>query len=113
MQKITGLSRIICGGWVNAVAIIFAVLTFGITDFANAQSSFFSPQDLGDAEWGIVTNDSSLVIADTNAPSIAGNNAFAPVWYTWTAPRDGDVELDTVGSLHVALVTNIDFVIDF
>jgi len=40
-------------------------------------------------------------------PSIAGAPPFAPVWFQWTAPQDGEVELDTIGS--TALYTNFNY----
>ena len=72
---------------------------------AHAQTSFSAALDLGDGDWGAVTGNNSGVVPDVGAPNIAGFPPNHPLWYKWTAPRDGDVELDTAGSALV--VTNI------
>src|ERR1700761_5737756 len=69
--------------------------------FANigrAQTNFASAQVLT-GNWGTVTNDNTGVTPDIGTPSIAGFAAHAPLWYQWTAPEDGEVTLDTVGSI--------------
>ncbi len=65
---------------------------------ARAQTSFAAAQVLPNDVWGSVTNDNTGVVADVGAPNVAGFPTNAPLWYQWTAPMDGVVELDTVGS---------------
>lgn len=89
--------------------LIFSVAT--MANLATAQFSFYSPQVLDpSAKWGEATNDNTGVIPDVGAPSVAGSPPNAPLWYQWTAPQDGVVELDTVGSS--TMVTNYYFTYD-
>ena len=60
------------------------------------QTSFYSPQMLVGAS-GSETNDNAGNIPDSGCPNIAGFAPNAPVWYTWTATKDGVVEMDTIG----------------
>ena len=62
-----------------------------------AQTNFASAQPISGV-WGSVTNDNTGVRPDIGAPSNAGFAPNAPLWYAWTAPQDGVVEMDTVGS---------------
>lgn len=50
-------------------------------------------------DWGSTSATNSLATHEPNEPSHDGFPANASVWYQWTAPVDGEVELDTVGSL--------------
>lgn len=87
---------------------VFILLAGLVVNSASAQTSFYTPQVLTVAgKWGAVTNDNTGVIPDTGAPNIAGNAPNAPLWYQWTAPADGVVQLDTVGS--AVLITNLTF----
>src|SRR5215469_5761074 len=67
---------------------------------AKGQNSFYTPQVLV-GDWGSVTNDNGFFTnpPDSGCPNIAGFTPNEPVWYQWTAPRDGVVELDTIGSV--------------
>ena len=78
------------------LALILLVGLMAIT--AQGQNSFYTPQVLV-GDWGSVTNDNSTNVPDSSCPNIAGFTPNAPVWYQWTAPRDGVVELDTIGSV--------------
>jgi len=60
--------------------------------------SFATPAPLS-GDWGSATVDNSLSVPETGDPTIAGNPPTAPVWFRWTAPADGEVTLDTIGSL--------------
>ncbi len=62
-----------------------------------AQTNFASAQPIFGA-WGSVTNNNTGVRPDIGAPNNAGFAPNAPLWYAWTAPEDGVVEMDTVGS---------------
>jgi uncharacterized delta-60 repeat protein len=64
-----------------------------------AQTSFSTPLVLPQTEWGSTNFVNTGVVPDTNCPNIAGSAPNAPLWFTWTAPRSGEVELDTVGSV--------------
>ena len=48
--------------------------------------------------WGSTNVDNSSSTPEPGEPSIAGYPPNAPVWYQWTAPQDGEVTLDTIGS---------------
>ena len=49
--------------------------------------------------WGSTNVDNTLATAEAGEPSHAGFPANASVWYQWTAPQDGEVALDTIGSI--------------
>ena len=49
--------------------------------------------------WGSVTNDNTMATAEPGEPSHAGIVPMASLWYKWTAPDDGEVTMDTFGSL--------------
>jgi uncharacterized delta-60 repeat protein len=51
-----------------------------------------------DGAWGTTNIDNSTSLAELGDPNIAGYPASAPVWLTWTAPADGEVSVDTIGS---------------
>jgi uncharacterized delta-60 repeat protein len=55
-------------------------------------------------DWGSTNVDISLATHEPNEPSHAGFPANASVWYQWTAPSDGEVTLDTIGSNSVDTV---------
>lgn len=84
--------------WLKLAPIILAAWA---TPAAHSQTSFSTPQVLS-GEWGAVTNDNTGVIPDAGNPGIAGNYPNAPLWYQWTAPADGEVQLDTIGSMGLA-----------
>ena len=82
----------------SAIRLIVVLLAGLAVNVSRAQTSFDSAQVLT-GDWGVVTNDNSGVIPQPGTPNIAGFPPFAPLWYVWTAPKDGDVQLDTVGSV--------------
>jgi uncharacterized delta-60 repeat protein len=84
-------------GYKIAVGVAVALIACCATSLVEAQTNFSSPQVIS-GEWGAVTNNNSSVTADSGFPGIAGNFPNAPLWYKWTAPHDGEVQLDTVGS---------------
>lgn len=100
------------GRWAGSVAIGLALFVAGLTAECRAQDSFYSPYNLNNVngDWGSVTNDNTGVVPDTNCPSIAGFAPNAPLWYTWTAPKSGVMELDTLGSVSPVVVTNLSLV---
>ena len=49
-------------------------------------------------DWGSTNVNNSVATHEPGEPSHAGFPANASVWYQWTAPSDGEVTLDTIGS---------------
>jgi uncharacterized delta-60 repeat protein/uncharacterized repeat protein (TIGR01451 family) len=47
---------------------------------------------------GSVTYNNFFATPESGGPSTAGLSPNKPVWYKWTAPADGQVALDTIGS---------------
>src|SRR4051812_4514080 len=48
--------------------------------------------------WASVTNDNSGATAEAGEPNHAGFQATNSIWYKWTAPSDGEVTVETIGS---------------
>src|SRR6266567_4872843 len=48
--------------------------------------------------WASATNDNSSATREPGEPSHAGFPATNSIWYKWTAPSDGEVTVDTIGS---------------
>src|SRR6266550_8865360 len=66
-----------------------------------ANDNFADAEDvtgLNGGLFGSVTNDLSSATAEAGEPSHAGFPANATVWYRWTAPENGEVQLDTLSS---------------
>jgi uncharacterized delta-60 repeat protein len=63
-----------------------------------ADGSFAAPFPIGGA-WGTYTADNSNSFPAVGTPNIAGNPPVAPVWFQFTATNDGEVTIDTIGSL--------------
>lgn len=99
LQMMTGRSSFLVMG-VMALLVMTA-------DISRAQTNFASAEVLsGDS--GTVTNDNTGVTPDVGAPNIDGFAPNAPLWYQWTAPRDGVVTIDTIGSTNfVPAGTNV------
>jgi len=90
-QRLSGKSN-----WFALALVLVAALVLGGIR-AQAQS-FASPIAISGV-WGSNTVDNSSAVADPGSPSIAGFAPTAPVWFQWTATQDGDVQLDTIGSV--------------
>ena len=82
-------------GWAKLGLLILAGLI--MVNAGRAQTNLASAQVLT-GDYGSVTNNNLLVVPAPGAPNIAGFAPFAPLWYQWTAPSSGEVELDTIGS---------------
>ena len=82
-------------GWAKLALLILSGLI--VTNAGRAQTNFNSPQLLTGI-YGSVTNN-NLLGSPGGAPNIAGFAPHAPLWYQWTAPSGGEVELDTIGSV--------------
>ncbi len=66
---------------------------------ARAQTNFASAILLSGG-YGSTNNSNVGVVPDTNFVGVAGFTPNAPLWYQWTAPYAGEVELDTIGSVN-------------
>jgi uncharacterized delta-60 repeat protein len=98
MKKFTspGLHHM-TGSFSFLVAGMMALLTM-TANVSRAQTNFASAEVIS-GDWGVVTNDNVGVTADVGTPNIAGFAPKSPLWYQWTAPQDGVVTMDTIGSL--------------
>src|SRR6266516_1252771 len=66
-----------------------------------ANDNFADAEDvtgLNGGLFGSVTNDLSSATAEPGEPNHAGFPANATIWYRWTAPQNGEVQLDTLSS---------------
>jgi uncharacterized delta-60 repeat protein len=86
---------------VRIFALVLASVSLAIT--GRGQTSFATAQAIS-GTWGTVTNSNTGVVPSDNPPNIAGFPPNAPLWYSWTAPLSGEVELDTIGSFSAAAV---------
>ena len=90
-------------GWQNHapkavwLKLVLLLLVGFAANVGQAQTNFASAQPISGV-WGSVINDNTGVKPDIGAPNNAGFAPNAPLWYAWTAPQDGVVEMDTVGS---------------
>jgi uncharacterized delta-60 repeat protein len=48
--------------------------------------------------YGSITDNNLAATAEPNEPTHAGFPANRSLWYKWTAPQDGEVQMDTMGS---------------
>ena len=99
MQKFTSLR------WRNLVSntglmkLGLVILACFAAEVGRAQFTFASAYTLP-GDLGSITNDNGSAIRDASAPNIAGFPANKPLWYQWTPTVDGEVELDTIGSVN-------------
>ena len=97
--KLQNLAR--GAGWAKLALLILAGLT--LANAGRAQTTFATAQVLPITDnYGSVICDNTNVHPDVNCPNIAGFAPHAPLWFKWTAPSggDGEVELDTIGSVN-------------
>lgn len=69
--------------------------------------SFFSPLNLGTNSLGSTNVDNTPGLPENSDPNIAGYAPSAPVWFQWTAPADGEVTMDTIGSITTNGMTEV------
>jgi hypothetical protein len=62
-----------------------------------ANDNFSAAQEISGAT-GSVTNANYRATKESGEPSHAGNAGGKSLWYAWTAPRDGQATISTVGS---------------
>jgi len=96
------------GQWVTSVAgrITAVVLLMGLGVVAPlpasaappANDNFASPRNLGSAVSGNVTGVNLEATKELGEPDHAGNAGGHSVWYSWTAPADGNEFLSTFDS---------------
>ena len=105
MKKFSGLRSKNFLGSAGLLKLGLTILIGLVMSTGRAQTNFASAQVEG-GDSGSVMNDNTGSIGNTDAPvNIAGFSPNHPLWYQWTASHDGDVELDTIGS--IATVTNV------
>src|ERR1017187_9129060 len=97
MQKFTSLKLKNFAGNTGLIKLGLVILACFAAEVGRAQFTFATAANLS-GYWGSVTNDNTSGGPEANAPQIAGFTNNAPLWYQWTAPVDGEVELDTIGS---------------
>ena len=79
--------------------ITLLALTTGVS---RAQTNFASAEVLA-GTYGTVINTNTTVVPDIGVPPIDGFAPNAPLWYQWTAPQDGVVTIDTIGSTNLPI----------
>ncbi len=97
MNKFAGLRLRNLTGNTGLVRLGLMVLIGLVAGAASAQTNFASAQVLT-GNWGSVLFTNTTFLNNTG-PNNAGFYPNAPVWYQWTAPADGVVALDTIGSV--------------
>ena len=95
-------------GWVKLGLLILAGLI--VANAGRGQDSFYAPQPLS-GDYGSVAFDNTGVKPDPGFQGVAGFVPNAPLWYQWTAPADGEVELDTIGSAYSTNGSSLDTVL--
>ena len=111
MKKFTSPGLRNSVGGVGFLTLGLMILVGLMVNVGKAQTSFSSPQVLSGDSGATVPFDNAGVTSDTGAPSTAGFPPNAPLWYQWTAPVDGEVTLDTIGSVDDILLLPVDTVL--
>lgn len=106
MKKFTSLRLRNLASNIGLLKLGLVILACFAADVGRAQFTFATAYPLTGGSYGPVTNNNTGVLRDANAPNIAGFAPNAPLWYQWTPTVDGEVELDTIGSVGFAVVTN-------
>lgn len=83
--------------WPVAALLAVAWLGAGHLDAQPANDSFANAEEISGV-FGSVTNDLSQATAEPGEPNHAGFLPLQTVWYKWTAPKGGEVQLDTLAS---------------
>ena len=68
-----------------------------VTVTVPANNNFSAAQTISGAQ-GTTTGTNARATKETGEPNHAGNAGGASIWYNWTAPANGSVTIDTVGS---------------
>ena len=107
--KLQNLAR--GAGWPKLGVLILAGLI--VANAGRAQTSFGVPIVLvGNHDYGVFDTASfGYYQPDYGCPNIAGFTPNEPVWFQWTAPSSGEVELDTIGSYDDTYLTPLNTVL--
>jgi len=65
---------------------------------AQPDNDDFDAAEVITGPYGTVIGDNTEATSEFGEPNHAGNVAESSLWYTWTAPQDGEVTMDTIGS---------------
>lgn len=87
--------------WPLLVAGVLSLMTGAALAAAPANDNFAAALDLSSTNGGLfgtVSMNTTNATAEAGEPNHAGFVTFASVWYKWTAPQDGEVQLDTLSS---------------
>src|ERR1051326_804300 len=76
----------------------------------NVPNDCFANAQLISGQWGSVLGTNIGASAEFGEPAHAGFTSSNSIWYVWTAPEDGEVTFDTLGSLD-NLGVNLDTVL--
>lgn len=79
--------------WMGAVTLLAASAALA----QPANDNFADAEAIFDV-WGSVSNDTATATAEPFEPNHAGFPPNQTIWYAWTAPQDGEVQLDTLSS---------------
>jgi uncharacterized delta-60 repeat protein len=79
------------------LAVMAWLLAAALTP-AHAQGTFANPIPIG-GYWGSTNVDNTSSFPDAGMPNIAGVIPSAPVWFQFYATNDGEVSIDTIGSV--------------
>ena len=77
--------------------LLVASCFFANLKVAAADGSFAAPY-LINGSWGVTNVDNSTAVP-SGSLTVGGNAQIRPVWFKFTAPSDGEVTFDTLGSL--------------
>jgi len=112
MKKFTGQRLRNLAGNTGLVKLGLMVLIGLAASVGRTQTSFATAQVLDTSQaWGSAVFTNTGVTPDSGCPSIAGASPNAPLWYQWTAPFDGEVSLDTIGSVDTIMGAPLDTVL--
>jgi uncharacterized delta-60 repeat protein/uncharacterized repeat protein (TIGR01451 family) len=81
--------------WIGVLALAGLATTVAWAQPANDN---FASAEVISGVYGSVSNDTATATAEPFEPNHAGFPANATIWYAWTAPQDGEVQLDTLST---------------
>jgi len=80
---------------VGAVAVTILAVT---SAFAQPANDNFASAEVISGVWGSVSGTNASATAEPQEPNHAGFLPNQTIWYVWTAPQDGEVQLDTLST---------------
>ena len=90
--------RLFCGARPRALLVLFGCLCVGRACLATDLTDMFADRQTVSGDSGTVLGNNTAATVELNEPRHAGKTGGHSVWITWTAPADGIVTFDTVGS---------------